>query len=160
MHIPLYWVNHILKTRKPISTSGTKVQPWLAPYAASKAGLDALVRCAAVELAPHRIRVNSVQPGYVPTEAMSSAASPALDRTLTRATPLGVVGTPADVGYAVEFLAGDEASWITGQTLGVDGGLNIPVLPSMASIAARIYGDDVVRSFALPELMAAAAEGE
>jgi NAD(P)-dependent dehydrogenase (short-subunit alcohol dehydrogenase family) len=140
------------------STAGTKVQPWLAPYAVSKAGLDMLVRCAAVELAQHRIRVNSIQPGYVPTEVLVPMTAGALDRTLTRATPLGVTGTPADIGHAVAFLASDEASWITGQTFGVDGGLNVAALPSMAAIAAKVYGDEVVASFALPELMAAAAE--
>ena len=71
------------------STSGTKAQPWLASYAVSKAALDMFVRCAAMELSPHRIRVNSVQPGYVPTEAMQAAVSDQLDATLLRATPLG-----------------------------------------------------------------------
>ena len=132
------------------STAGTKAQPWLAPYAASKAGLDMLVRCAAVELSPHRIRVNSVQPGYVPTEALAGVTSGELDRTLTRATPLRRPGAPADVGLAVAFLASDEAAWITGQTLGVDGGLNIPVLPSMRAIAALVYGEELVASFEEP----------
>ena len=136
------------------STSGTKAQPWLAAYATSKAGLDMLMRCAATELAPHGIRVNSVQPGYVPTEMMAAAASPELDRTLRRAAPLGRAGTTDDIGHAVVFLASDEAAWITGQTLGVDGGLNVPVMPSMGSIAARIYGDDVVAEHALPDFTA------
>ncbi len=53
------------------STSATKVQPWLTAYVTSKAAVDMLTRCAAVELGPHNIRVNSVQPGYIPTEIMS-----------------------------------------------------------------------------------------
>ena len=104
------------------STSGTKVQPWLAAYVTSKAGLDMLVRCAAVELAPHGIRVNSVQPGYVPTETMAAAADGPLHDRLERAAPLGRSGSATEVGDAVAFLAGDRASWITGQVLGVDGG--------------------------------------
>lgn len=134
------------------STSGTKVQPWLAAYVASKAALDMLARCAAVELSPHGIRVNSIQPGYVPTEVMAAATSDELDRTLQRAAPLGTAGTPADIGRAVRFLAGDGAGWITGQVFGVDGGLNIPVMPSMAPIAERLYGEEAVRSFGLPDL--------
>jgi NAD(P)-dependent dehydrogenase (short-subunit alcohol dehydrogenase family) len=136
------------------STSGTKVQPWLAAYVTSKAGLDMLVRCAAVELSPHRIRVNCIQPGYVPTETMEAATSPELDATLRRAAPLGTAGTPADVGRAVRFLAGDGAGWVTGQVFGVDGGLNVPVMPSMAAIAERLYGEETVRSYGLPDLTA------
>jgi NAD(P)-dependent dehydrogenase (short-subunit alcohol dehydrogenase family) len=138
------------------STSGTKVQPWMAAYAASKAGLDMMVRCAAIELAQHGIRVNSIQPGYVPTEVMVEHGSPELDRTLRRVTPAGHAGTPDDVGRVVVFLAGDGARWITGQLIGVDGGLNVPVLPSMAPIATGVYGEDVVRAFALPDLTALA----
>ena len=136
------------------STSGTKVQPWLAPYVVSKRALDMLVRCAAVELAPHGIRVNSVQPGYVPTEVMAVATSPELDATLKAAAPLGVAGTPADIGKCVAFLASSDAGWITGQVFGVDGGLNIPVMPSMAAIASRVYGDELVAQMNLLDLTA------
>ena len=141
------------------STSGTKVQPWLAPYVVSKAGLDMFVRCAAIELSPHAIRVNSVQPGYVATETMQQAASGPLDGTLRRATPLPREGTAADVGNAVVFLSSDEGSWITGQDLGVDGGLNIPVMPSMAPIAERLYGPEVVQGVGLPDFTALNREG-
>lgn len=134
------------------STSGTKVQPWLAAYVVSKAALDMLVRCAAVELSPHGIRVNSVQPGYVPTESMQAAASPELDATLQAAAPLGTSGTPEDVGRVIRFLAGEGGRWITGQVFGVDGGLNVPVMPSMASIAEHMYGEDVVAAYGLPDL--------
>jgi NAD(P)-dependent dehydrogenase (short-subunit alcohol dehydrogenase family) len=134
------------------STSGTKVQPWLAAYVVSKAALDMLVRCAAVELSPHAIRVNSIQPGYVPTESMQAAASPELDRTLRAAAPLGTAGEADDVGRVVAFLAGEGGRWITGQVFGVDGGLNVPVMPSMASIAERMYGPEVVAEVGLPDL--------
>lgn len=136
------------------STSGTKVQPWLAPYVVSKRALDMLVRCAAVELAQHGIRVNSVQPGYVPTEVMAVVTPPELDATLKAAAPLGRAGTPADIGKCVAFLAGDDAGWITGQVFGVDGGLNIPVMPSMGAMAKLVYGEDLVESMALPDLTA------
>jgi NAD(P)-dependent dehydrogenase (short-subunit alcohol dehydrogenase family) len=140
------------------STSGTKVQPWLASYVVSKAGLDMLVRCAAIELSPHRIRVNSIQPGYVTTESMAVAASDALDATLRKATPLGSPGTPADIGRAVRFLAGPGGAWITGQVFGVDGGLNVPVMPSMAPIAERLYGEETIRDYGLPDFTALGGE--
>ena len=142
------------------STSGTKVQPWLAAYVVSKRALDMLVRCAAVELAPHGIRVNSVQPGYVPTEVLAVVTPPELDATLVRAAPLGRSGTPADIGQCVAFLASDEAGWITGQVFGVDGGLNVPVMPSMAPMAKRVYGEAVVDAMALPDLTALGTRDE
>ncbi len=141
------------------STSATKVQPWLAAYVTSKAAVDMLTRCAAVELAPHNIRVNSVQPGYIPTEIMSLVTPENLDRTLRRATPLGRAGTPQDIGHVVTFLASDEAAWITGQVFGADGGLNIPVMPSMVAIAETAYGHDVTTEFAIPDLTALDNEG-
>jgi NAD(P)-dependent dehydrogenase (short-subunit alcohol dehydrogenase family) len=141
------------------STSGTKVQPWLAAYVVSKAGLDQFVRCAAIELAPHGIRVNSVQPGYVPTETMQAATSDELHARLVRATPLGRPGSGADIGDTVVFLSSDEGSWITGQDIGVDGGLNIPVMPSMAPIAERLYGPELVAEVAIPDLTALNEEG-
>lgn len=136
------------------STSGTKVQPWLAPYVVSKRALDMLVRCAAVELAPHGIRVNGVQPGYVPTEVMAVVTPPELDARLKRAAPLGRAGTPADIGKSIAFLASDDAGWITGQVFGVDGGLNVPVMPSMAAMARLVFGDALVAELDIPDLTA------
>lgn len=90
-------------------------------YCASKAGLDGLMRALAVELGPE-VRVNSVLPGGVRTpmtEAMY--ADPAIAERLTRDYPLGV-GLPSDIGDAVAFLLSDQARWITGHQLVVDGG--------------------------------------
>lgn len=136
------------------STSATKVQPWLTAYVTSKAAVDMLTRSAAIELAPHNIRVNGVQPGYIATEIVSLVTPEHLDRTYHRATPLSRPGTPQDIGNVVTFLAGDEAAWITGQVFGADGGLNIPVMPSMAPIAETVYGPDMVAEFAIPDLTA------
>ncbi len=130
------------------------MQPWLAPYVVSKRALDMLVRCAAVELAPHGIRVNSVQPGYVPTEVMAVVTPPDLDARLKAAAPLGRVGTPADIGKTIVFLASEDAGWITGQVFGVDGGLNIPVMPSMAAMVRLVYGEALVAELDLPDLTA------
>jgi NAD(P)-dependent dehydrogenase (short-subunit alcohol dehydrogenase family) len=113
-----------------------------------------MVRCAAIELAPHNIRVNSVQPGYTLSESMVSMTPPELARTLRKATPLGRAGAPSEIGHAVAFLASREAVWITGQVFGVDGGLNIPVMPSMAPMAVNVYGEEYVRANPLPDLTA------
>jgi NAD(P)-dependent dehydrogenase (short-subunit alcohol dehydrogenase family) len=92
-------------------------------YAASKAGLLGLARCAAMELAPHRIRVNAIVPGPTRTpltaEVMDDEA--ALAR-LERAIPMSRVGEPDDMTGAAVFLASDESSYMTGATVSVDGG--------------------------------------
>lgn len=87
-------------------------------YHAAKAGIHHLTRSLAVRLGPYGIRVNCVSPGVVPVNPMPEE----LMARFTARTPLRRLGTPADVAAAVLFVAGDEASWITGQNLVVDGG--------------------------------------
>lgn len=96
--------------------------PSLGDYAASKSGIDMLTKVAAVELGKHKIRVNCVAPGAIENERTRSE-SPDYARTWGELAPLGRVGTEADVAAAVVFLASESASFITGQTLYVDGGL-------------------------------------
>jgi NAD(P)-dependent dehydrogenase (short-subunit alcohol dehydrogenase family) len=92
--------------------------------AAAKAGLEALVRSLAIELAPRRITVNAVAPGFVEKDSGAHRAigPEALAAQLAR-IPLGRIGRPADIAAAVAFLASPDAAYITGQTLRVDGGL-------------------------------------
>jgi hypothetical protein len=85
---------------------------------------------------------------------MEVVTPPELDATLKAAAPLGRAGTPADIGKCVAFLSCADAGWITGQVFGVDGGLNIPVMPSMAAMAKLVYGEAFVESMALPDLTA------
>jgi NAD(P)-dependent dehydrogenase (short-subunit alcohol dehydrogenase family) len=104
------------------------------PYACSKAGLLALTRNLALELAPQNIRVNAVCPGYIDTpmwdEWLRSASNPeALARETEALHPLGRRGLPADVAAAVAYLAGSQAGWVTGTHLVVDGGLTIRAHP-------------------------------
>ncbi len=104
------------------------------PYACSKAGLVALTRNLALELAPRRIRVNAVCPGYIDTllwdEWVNSAPDPAaLAAQTTALHPLGRRGVPEDVASAVLYLAGPGAGFITGTDLVVDGGLTIRAHP-------------------------------
>ena len=93
-----------------------------ANYAASKAGLIGLTKSAAKELASRGITVNAVAPGYVATD-MTAGLSEEIKLELTESIPLGRLGTPDDIAPAVVFLASDEAGYISGQTLLVDGGM-------------------------------------
>ncbi len=90
-------------------------------YSAAKAGVIGLTRALAKELGPSGIRVNSVAPGVVAT-GMNSHLTDEDMRQLEDETPLGRIGRPMEIAKAIYFLASDDASFITGQTLGVDGG--------------------------------------
>lgn len=95
--------------------------PGHAAYAASKAAIIGLTRSLAIELAPKRIRVNAVGPGMVEVPRHAKVSGYTTERG-DALIPLGRVGRPADVANSVLFLASDNASWITGHTLWVDGG--------------------------------------
>ena len=90
-------------------------------YACTKAALIGLTRSLALELAPSQIRVNCVAPGVIETD-MLEALGDEVKAMLVEQTPLGRLGTPEDIAYAVAFLASKRASFITGQVLGAEGG--------------------------------------
>lgn len=96
--------------------------PRLVDYTASKGGIEQLTKVSAVELGPHGIRVNCVAPGAIATERTAAEAGD-YDATWSKVTPLRRVGTPADISGPILFLCGPEASFISGQTLWVDGGV-------------------------------------
>ncbi len=140
----------IAEARKPVvvnigSGAALRARPGAAPYSTSKAGLEMATRASALELGPHGIRVNAVSPGFVAvasevnrvTEEYASAVSP---------NPLGRVGEPDDIARAVFWLASDDASWVTGTVLRVDGGsstgaLGLPLSwPSPGEDTTRITG--------------------
>jgi 3-oxoacyl-[acyl-carrier protein] reductase len=104
------------------SVSGQAGQFGQANYSASKAGLIGLTKALARELASRQITVNAVAPGFVLT-ALTQDLSDDLKDAILKATPLGRMGKPEEIAYAVAFLASDEASYITGQVLAVDGGM-------------------------------------
>jgi glucose 1-dehydrogenase len=93
------------------------------PYCVSKGGLDQLTKVMALALAPHGIRVNAIGPGSIMTDILKSVATDKdAKRRLLARTPLGRVGEPAEIAAIATFLASDDASYITGQTIYADGG--------------------------------------
>jgi NAD(P)-dependent dehydrogenase (short-subunit alcohol dehydrogenase family) len=109
------------------SVTGLRAFPGVLAYCVSKAALDQLTRCSALELASKGVRVNAVNPGVVVTEihkrgGMNDDAYAAFLEHSKTTHPLGRVGRPEEIADLVLFLASDKASWITGATYSIDGG--------------------------------------
>jgi NAD(P)-dependent dehydrogenase (short-subunit alcohol dehydrogenase family) len=109
------------------SVTGTRAFPNVLAYCVSKAAVDQLTRCTALELAPKRIRVNAVNPGVVVTNLhkRGGMAEDAYDAFLENAKtthPIGRPGNPDEVAELIHYLASEKASWITGVTYAIDGG--------------------------------------
>ncbi len=104
------------------SIVGATGNPGQANYAAAKAGLIGMTKALAQEVASRGITVNAVAPGFVDT-AMTNRLSEQQRARLTETIPLGRIGKPADIAAAVAYLASDEAGWVTGATLHVNGGM-------------------------------------
>jgi len=126
-----YFARHLVERKRPgrivhitsinaelAATSGSTA------YCATKGGLRVLTKAAAYDLGPHGITVNAVGPGHTRTGMTMPIfqQDPSREREWAQKTPVGRVGEPADIANAVAFLASDEASYITGQTIYVDGG--------------------------------------
>lgn len=103
--------------------------PGMAHYAASKGGINGFIRAAAIELARHGITVNGVEPGHVMTEGATPQYDAAFKQAVESFIPVGRFALPNDIARVVRFLASDEAGYVTGQTLVVDGGVTLPEYP-------------------------------
>ncbi len=97
--------------------------PGAAAYATSKAAVIHLTRLGAIDLAPRRITVNAISPGTIRTPAVTSIPNNPEIPFIERRTPLGRLGEPGEVAALCHFLASDEAGYITGQNVAIDGGL-------------------------------------
>jgi NAD(P)-dependent dehydrogenase (short-subunit alcohol dehydrogenase family) len=130
-HLMQLAVPHLTKTKGNIvnisSVTGLRSFPGVLAYCVSKAGLDQLTRCAALELAPKGVRVNAVNPGVVVTEihkrgGMSETDYEKFLEHSKTTHPLGRVGDPSEIADLVFYLASEQAGWITGATYQIDGG--------------------------------------
>ena len=115
------------------SVNGLRAFAGVAVYCASKAALDHLSRCAALDWAPHGIRVNCVNPGVTVTNlhrrgGMDETRYAAFLERAKETHPLGRPGTPEEIAEAVLFVASDRAGWMTGDTIAVDGGRHLTCL--------------------------------
>ena len=109
------------------SITGPRVtSPGHGHYSASKAGINGFIKSAALEFSGYNIAVNGVEPGNILTERIEKQRSEAFIRGMVESIPLGRLGTPRDVAQATLFLASDEAAYITGTTIVVDGGQTLP----------------------------------
>ncbi len=124
-------IPHLIESRGAIvnvsSVTGIRAFPGVLAYCVSKAGVDQLTRCLALELAPHGVRVNAVEPGVTVTNLHRRAGMDEeayrnfLEHSRTT-HPLGRVGQPEEVADLIAFLASDRSGWITGETIAIDGG--------------------------------------
>jgi 3-oxoacyl-[acyl-carrier protein] reductase len=109
------------------SITGPRVtSPGHGHYSATKAGINGFIKSAALEFAGYGITVNGIEPGNILTEGMKLHRSPAFIKSMEDAIPLGRLGHPRDIANTALFLASDEASYITGTTIIVDGGQTLP----------------------------------
>ncbi len=115
----------------------------MAAYTSTKAAVDMMVRAAAWELGVYGIRVNSILPGYVPTDSTEGSFTPGLSQDLLARSALKRNGTPEDIGALVVHLS-QPGGWITGQVIGVDGGMTVQPMADLTDLSRRIYGDAAV----------------
>src|SRR5690606_56780 len=123
------------------SIAGPLTHRYMAPYCASKAGIEMLIRVAADELGELGIRANVLRPGLVPTDmAMPLTDDRAIVEDYLDQMPIARLGTVDDIAEGVRYLAGPESSWVTGQCFAIDGGHTLRRGPRIDSMIERFFG--------------------
>jgi NAD(P)-dependent dehydrogenase (short-subunit alcohol dehydrogenase family) len=125
------------------STAAHLPWPLLASYGAAKAGVEALVKTAALELGPLGVRVNAVRPGLTESGGNPRMFQPGTVERFIAEKPLGRTGRPDDIAAGIRYLAGPESSWVTGQSLAIDGGHELTKAPELFDVARESYGEAV-----------------
>lgn len=127
------------------SIAGHQTHLWFGAYPAGKAGIEAMIRNAADEYGPARVRFNAVRPGFIATELMEGVPRDSdVYRSYIENTPMGDVGQPEDVAKLCRFLIGPDSRWITGTCINVDGGHALRRGPDFTQFAEALHGRDVL----------------
>jgi NAD(P)-dependent dehydrogenase (short-subunit alcohol dehydrogenase family) len=128
------------------SIAASNTHRWFGAYGVTKSGVDHLMQLAADELGPSWVRVNSIRPGLIRTDLVTSITdSPELSEDYRCCTPLPRVGEDEDIANAAMFLLSDAASWITGQIINVDGGHLLRRGPDFTAMLEPVFGADGLR---------------
>jgi NAD(P)-dependent dehydrogenase (short-subunit alcohol dehydrogenase family) len=130
-----------------ISSDAAKIPwPFLTVYNTTKSAVEGLVRGSALELSPLRIRVNAVRPGLVETDTTRNGLfkNEAVMQQFLVEKPLGRTGVPDDIAAGVRYLAGPEASWVTGQSIGIEGGAEMGKAPYLEGLVRSRFGDAAI----------------
>lgn len=128
-----------------ISSDAAKLAfPWLPAYCTAKSGLEGLTRQMAEELSRYNIRVNAVRPGLTRTECTKTIFdNDEVVQQFAAQKPLGRLGEPADIAAGVRYLAGPESSWVTGQSLAIEGGNELRAAADQGPLVEQIFGKEV-----------------
>jgi NAD(P)-dependent dehydrogenase (short-subunit alcohol dehydrogenase family) len=130
-----------------ISSDAAKIPwPFLSLYNTSKSGVEGLVRGSALELGHLNIRVNAVRPGLVKTDTTKDGLfknEPVIAQFIAE-KPLGRTGVPDDIAAGVRYLAGPESAWVTGQSIGIEGGNELTKAPYLEGLVRKRFGDDAI----------------
>ncbi|MEE2674004.1 MAG: SDR family oxidoreductase [Myxococcota bacterium] len=127
------------------SIAGHVTHLWFGAYTAGKAGIEQIMRNAADEYGPAKVRFNAVRPGFIATELMEGVPRDSdVYRSYIENTPLQDVGQPEDVANLCRFLIGPDSQWVTGTAINVDGGHSLRRGPDFTQFAEAMHGRDVL----------------